>query len=321
MGLFDFLKETLGIDPGSRFLRIIRNEKLVFNEHSQISIDKGEHTVSGSGDSIRTTTEDVVVQPVSCVPTDFQAFEMLLRGAIKKALPSNSILGLPKSYRLYYSIPTSSTEIDKRAYRDAAEHVGAVEVYMVHQCICSAVGMNILFETKDFIVIDFSSSKIDIVVFANSLIISEGVVRMGTRQISKLLRNHLRRKHKIELNEGESEDVLKGLSHGRTGEVKIQHATLNVEEIQALLDNFFSLVNDEFMEAIEQVSDHPDIEKVIRNGVYFTGGGSTIGVLRDQIQSDDRIKRTLSSDPMFDTINGLKRIMAEREKFSNYIMV
>ena len=87
------------------------------------------------------------------------------------------------------------------------------------------------------------------------------------------------------------------------------------------MDNFFNLVNDEFIEAIERVSNHPDIEKVIMNGVYFTGGGSTINFLREQIKLDDRIKRSLSQNPLLDNINGLKQIMADREKFKNYIMV
>ena len=126
MGLLDILKDTIGIDPGSQNLRIIKDGQLVFNEESQISIDKVDNILSGLGDSIRTTSKDVSIKPVNYVIADFQAFEMLLRGAIKKRLNSRSVLFLPKSYIMYYSIPTSSTEIEKRAYRDSAEHAGAV---------------------------------------------------------------------------------------------------------------------------------------------------------------------------------------------------
>jgi rod shape-determining protein MreB len=322
MGLLDILKDTIGIDPGSQNLRIIKDGQLVFNEESQISIDKVDNILSGLGDSIRTTSKDVSIKPVNYVIADFQAFEMLLRGAIKKRLNSRSVLLLPKSYIMYYSIPTSSTEIEKRAYRDAAEHAGAVEVHMVHQSCCSAVGMNILFEKKNFILIDFSSSKIEIIVFANSLIISEGVIRLGTWKVFRLIKNYVRRKYKIEPIDKEIENILTGLNKNETrDEVKIQHTTIKIKEIQGLLDNFFNLVNDEFIEAIERVSNHPDIEKVIMNGVYFTGGGSIINFLREQIKLDDRIKRSLSQNPLLDNINGLKQIMADREKFKNYIMV
>ena len=320
MGLLDFLKDTIGIDPGSQYLRIIKGGELVFNEQAQISIDKVDNIVSGLGDSIRTTTEDVLIKPVNYVIADFQGFEMLLRGAIKKGLNSRSLLS--KSYLMYYSIPTSSTEIEKRAYRDSAEHAGAVEVYMVHQSCCSAIGMNILFEKRNFILVDFSSSKIEIIVFANSLIISEGVIRLGTWKIFRLLKNYIRRKYKVQLNDKEIEDILTVLNKNDTkDEVKIQKTTIKPKEIQDLLDNFFNLVNDAFIEAIERVSSHPDIEKVIMNGIYFTGGGSTINFLREQIKLDGRIKRSLSENPLLDNINGLKQIIANREKFKNYTMV
>lgn len=320
MGLLDFLKDTIGIDPGSQNLRIIKDGELVFNEQAQISIDKVDNFVSGLGDSIRTTAKDVLIKPVNYVIADFQGFEMLLRGAIKQGLNSRSLL--PKSYIMYYSIPTSSTEIEKRAYRDSAEHAGAVEVHMVHQSCCSAIGMNILFEKRNFILVDFSSSKIEIIVFANSLIISEGVIRLGTWKIFRLLKNYIRRKYKVQLNDKEIEDILTVLNENETkDEAKLQYTTIKTKEIQDLLDNFFNLVNDEFIEAIERVSSHPDIEKAIMNGIYFTGGGSTINFLREQIKLDDRIKRSLSENPLLDNINGLKQIMADREKFKNYTMV
>ncbi len=320
MGILDFFKNTIGVDPGSQNLRIVKDGKLIFNQQSQISIDTVGNIVSGLGDSIRTTANDNTIKPVTYVIADFQGFEMLLRGALK--IVSNSKRLLPPSYTMYFSIPTSTTEIEKRAYRDSAEHAGAVEVYMIHQSCCSAAGLNILFEKQNFILIDFSPSKIEIIVFANSLIISEGVIRLGTWKIFRLLKNHIRRKYKVELSDAEIENLLTVLNNYETeDEVKIQHTTIKVKEIQDVLDNFFNLVNDEFLEAIERVSGHSDIGRIIANGVYFTGGGSTIEFLREKILVDNRIKRTVSQHPLLDNINGLKKIMSDKDRFKNYIMV
>jgi rod shape-determining protein MreB len=319
MGLLDLLKETIGIDPGSQNLRIIKGGQLVFNETAQISINTGDNLVSGIGDSVRTTTQDIVLRPVNYVISDFQGFEMLLRGAIKKGLNSKSFI--PKSYRMFYCIPTGTTEVDKRAFRDSGEHAGAVEVYMVHQSSCSAIALDLFTEKKHFILVDFSASKIEITIFANGLIISEGVIRMGTWKIYRLLRNHFHRKHKIEASEGDIEVLLMNLKKtDPQDEIKIQHVTIRVKEIHDVLGNYFNLVNDELQETIERVGNHPDIEKVIINGIYFTGGGSTIDFLRGQIKLDDRIKKTVSQNPLLDCINGLKMVIADKEKFENYLM-
>jgi len=87
MGLLDFLTEAIGVDPGSYCLRIAKDGKIIFNEPSQISFNKTDSTVSGIGQSIRSTNNDVVFSPVDYSIKDFQAFEMLLRSALKKINP------------------------------------------------------------------------------------------------------------------------------------------------------------------------------------------------------------------------------------------
>jgi rod shape-determining protein MreB len=318
MGLLDFLKDTVGIDPGSQYLRIIKEGKIAFNEPSQVSIDKTTNLVTGLGNSIRLAGGDLIIKPVDCVIADFQGFEMLLRGALKQGLDSNSIFS--KSYKMYYSIPTSTTENEKRAYRDSAEHAGAIEVHMIYQSCCSAIGLNVLFEQKHFLLVDFGCSKIEMTVFANSLPISIGVVRMGTSKIYRLLRNFLKRKYKLSVTDKDVDCLLADLEKCND-EIEVQHTSVKVSEIEDLLSNFFVIVNDEFMEAIELVSGHSDIEKALATGVYFTGGGSAINFLREKITLDSRITRTVSQNPLLDNINGLKRVVADRDRFKSYIMV
>jgi rod shape-determining protein MreB and related proteins len=291
MGLFDFLKDTIGIDPGSQYLRIIEDGELVFNEPSQISFDKTTTVVTALGNSAGSAGNEVTINPVDCAIADFHAFETLLRAALKKTRTSNSIIS--KSYKMYFCVPTSTTEIEKRAYRDSAEHAGAIEVHMIYHCCCSAISLNVLFEQKHFLLIDFGSSKIEMTIFVNSLPISIGVIRMGTSKIYRLLKNLLKRKYKLTVPDKEIDLILIELRNN-TDQVRIQRATVEVSEIHSVLDNFFALVNDEFIETIERVSGHSDIDKAITTGVYFTGGGSTIDSLREKITLDNRIKRTVS---------------------------
>lgn len=318
MGLFDFAKVTAGVDPGSQNLRIIKDGELVFNEESQITVNIQKNVFTGVGKSIGNTTNDLIIKPVNYVIGDFQGFEMLLRGALNKASKAKRLL--PPTYIMYYSIPTTATEVERRAYRDSAEHAGAAEVYTVTQDYCSAIGMNILLDKSNFILIDFSASKIEIVIFADTLVIANGAIRYGTWKIFSLLKNHIRRKYRIDLNDKEVENLLIALDENRSAdEVKVHYTSIKVSEIQDVLDNFFNLVNDQILETIESVTSHPDIAKVIANGVYFTGGGSMFKFLRDQIKLDERIRRTLSQNPLLDTVNGLKQIIAEKEKFKKYI--
>jgi len=103
-------------------------------------------------------------------------------------------------------------------------------------------------------------------------------------------------------------------------ELKVQYTTITASEINELLANYFNLVNDDILETFERVSGDNNINKIFANGVYFTGGGSTIEYLRRQIKLDNSIKISVSQTPMLDNINGLKIVMKDKAKYKKYIM-
>src|SRR5690606_14108478 len=144
--------------------------------------------------------------PVDGTIADFLGFEKLLSGALKKG--QNSSLFIPRSYKMVFCIPLGATEIDRRAYRDSAEHAGATEVYMIYQSFCAAIGLNILSEQKHFLIVDFGSSKIEMSVFVNGLPVSDGVIPMGTSKIFGLIRNVLKRNYKVSVSDAEIQSLL-----------------------------------------------------------------------------------------------------------------
>lgn len=319
MGLLDFFAETIGIDPGSDTLRLMNRDKIIFNERTQISFDTASNKVSGFGDKVSGAANDVTIKPVYYVIADFHGFEMLLRAATKKGLQSDSFI--QKSLIAFWCIPTNATEIEKRAYRDCAEHANAKQVYMIHQSVCSAVGMGVLFEKKNFVVIDFSSSKLETTIFSDCKPVSVGVFRLGTWQIFRLIRNHILRKHRIRVSDDEIGMLLADMNNPSVrGEVKVQYTIVTTREIDELLANFFYLVNDDILETFERVSNDRNMSQVLSNGVYFTGGGSTIEYLRKQIKLDRRIKISMSPTPLLDNIRGLGVIMKDKQRFEKYIM-
>ncbi|PTB90828.1 rod shape-determining protein, partial [Marivirga lumbricoides] len=131
MGLLDFLTKTIGIDPGSQNLRLIHNDELIFNETAELSINPETNKVTGYGNQSIHTEPNVIIKPVNTVIADFHGFEHLLRGSIKRAL--NQRTWIMTNYSMYFSMPMSATEVEKRAYRDSGEHAGAKEVFIIHQ--------------------------------------------------------------------------------------------------------------------------------------------------------------------------------------------
>lgn len=111
MGFLDFLSTTVGVDPGSQNLRIGHNGKLVFDELTAISVNS-KNKVTGIGNDALLHKSDSIIKPVNGAIEDFHAFEMLLRGAIKKSLKES---WFPKSYYIlccsYFHFPDSEKSL------------------------------------------------------------------------------------------------------------------------------------------------------------------------------------------------------------------
>jgi rod shape-determining protein MreB len=318
MGLFDVWTETIGIDAGTHQLRIIKGDKLIFNERAQISIDTVQNKLSGFGDNIRTGASDVTINPINYTICDFHAFEMLLRSALKKSIDSRSFL--PKALITYLCMPNNATEIDRRAYRDSTDHANAKEVYMIHQSSCAAIGLNVL-ERKNFAIIDFGASKIETSVFSDGKLVWVGIFRMGLWDLFRLLRNYAFRQHNIILSDVEITTLLHSMNDvHKSGQLAVQQTYLPTLEINDVLDKFFYLANNDIQEAFERVSNDRNIQQIYSNGVYFTGGGSALPYLRKLIKLDNPLKVTVSPTPLLDNSNGLKAIMKNKAKYKNYIM-
>ncbi len=317
MGLLDFFTKTIGVDPGSQNLRLIHNNELIFNETAELSIDPTTNQISGFGNQTIHTEPYKIIKPVNTVIADFHGFEHLLRGSILKVLNERS--WLPSSHRMYFSLPMSATEVEKRAYRDSGEHAGAKEVYMIHQPCSSAIGMGILFEKKDFVLVDFSASKVEITVFANSLPIAEGAIRIGTWKLQHALRNYIFRTHHLSLANEQLETLLFDLPKLGT-EYQIEHKTIKTDELRQVLNPYFTIIEDQILETLEQVGNHQRINQIILNGFQFTGGGAYVNWLTQKIALNGKMNTTVSSNPLLDNINGLKKVILNPEHFRDYLM-
>src|SRR2546430_11421766 len=148
MGLFNFFTQEIAMDLGTANTLIIFNDEVVVNEPSIVALDRNNpKNVIAVGkralmmhekthESIRT------VRPLKDgVIADFNAAELMIREMIKMIYPKKPLF--PPSWRMMICIPSSITEVEKRAVRDSAEQAGAKEVYLIHEPMAAALGIGI----------------------------------------------------------------------------------------------------------------------------------------------------------------------------------
>src|SRR4030042_6826812 len=153
MGVFSFLTQEIAIDLGTANTIIIHNDKVVVNEPSIVAIDAHTGRLIAIGEKARQmhgkTHENIrTIRPLrDGVIADFDAAEQMIRGLIKMINKRPQLFN--PSLKMVVSIPSGSTEVERRAVRDSAEHAGGREVYLIYEPMAAAIGIGIGVEGPD----------------------------------------------------------------------------------------------------------------------------------------------------------------------------
>src|SRR4028119_1953497 len=101
---------------------------------------------------------------------------MRMRNRNKLVYPKKPIS--PPSCRMVICIPSSITEVEKRAVKDSAEQAGGREVYLVHEPMAAALGIGIdVEEPVGHMIIDIGGGTTGISVIALAGIVCDQSIR------------------------------------------------------------------------------------------------------------------------------------------------
>src|ERR1700751_1559073 len=140
------------------------------------------------------------------VIADFKAAELMIREMIKMIYPKKP--HFPPSWRMMICIPSSITEVEKRAVRDSAEQAGAKEVYLIHEPMAAALGIGIdVEEPVGNMIIDIGGGTSEIAVIALGGIVCDKSVRIAGDDFTANIEEYMRRQHNILIGERSAERV------------------------------------------------------------------------------------------------------------------
>src|SRR5271170_5122061 len=124
MRLFNLFTQEIAIDLGTANTLIIHNDEIVVNEPSIVALNRNNPkevlAVGKKALMMHEKTHESIrtVRPLKDgVIADFNAAELMIREMIKMIHPKKPLF--PHSWRMMICIPSSITEVEKRAVRDS----------------------------------------------------------------------------------------------------------------------------------------------------------------------------------------------------------
>lgn len=339
MGFFNFFTKELAIDLGTANTLIIHRDKVIIDEPSIVAIDRRTEKVIAVGKKAlqmhEKSHENIkTIRPLrDGVIADFNAAEVMIREMIRMIYPNKF---LTPSWKMVISIPSSITEVEKRAVRDSAEQAGAKEVYLIQEPMAAAIGIGIDIEQPvGNMVIDIGGGTTDIAVISLGGIVCDQSIRVAGDEFTADIVDYMRRQHNILIGERTAEAIKINVGaaieelenhpedyavNGRdlmTGIPK--QIMVSYMEIAHALDKSIAKIEEAILKGLELTP--PELSAdIYRTGLYITGGGALLRGLDKRLSQKTKLPVHTADDPLRAVVVGTEIVLKNIDHYS-FLMV
>ena len=337
LGLFS---NDLAIDLGTaNSLVWMKGKGVVLNEPSVVAIrtDRGaKNRILAVGLEAknmlgRTPGNIVAIRPMGDgVIADFEVAEAMLRYFIRKVHNRRRFV----RPRMVIVVPSGITPVERRAVREAAESVGAREVFLIEESMAAAIGANLPFtEPIGNMVIDIGGGTTEVALISLAGIVYSQSIKVGGDKMDSAILKYIRRNYNLLIGETTAEVIKNTIGNAypdpenmETIEVRGRDLiagipktlTIDSEEIRlAIIEQ-----TDAIVEAVTTVLEHTPAElaaDITEKGIVLTGGGALLKNMDKLLNQKINLQIIISEDPLttvalgagkvIDSIEILKQVM------------
>src|SRR5471032_2387186 len=217
--MFGFLRSyfsnDLAIDLGTaNTLIYMRGKGIVLDEPSVVSIRQeggpnGKKTIQAVGREAKQMLGKVpgnieAIRPMKDgVIADFTVTEQMIKQFIKTAHESRMFSPSP---RIIICVPCGSTQVERRAIKEAAHGAGASQVYLIEEPMAAAIGAGLpVSEATGSMVVDIGGGTTEVAVISLNGVVYSSSVRIGGDRFDEAIINYVRRNYGSLIGEATAE--------------------------------------------------------------------------------------------------------------------
>jgi rod shape-determining protein MreB len=280
----------------------------------------------------RTPAHTQVVRPVrDGVVADFEATEQLLRHLIKR-LPATQLLLRP---RLVVCIPSSTTEVERRAVIESARAAGAREVQLVATALAAAVGAGLaISEPVGNMIVDVGAGRVEVAVTSLGGLVVRRSVPMAGDQMDDAIRKWLADERGLQIGERTAESLKRRIGaaiapdpapHMRIRGRDIESGTpreldVTAAEIAIPLRHVVDRIRDVVLEALRETP--PELcADIVAQGILVCGGCAALHGLTDVLREATGLPVLLADDAERCVALGATRMLEDAELFQRCLEV
>ncbi|NPA40095.1 MAG: rod shape-determining protein [Thermodesulfobacteria bacterium] len=338
--IFSWFSKDLAIDLGTaNTLIYLKGKGIILTEPSVVAIKEdgrlkrviaiGEEAkrmigkTPGSIKAIRPLREGVIA--------DFEVTEAMIRYFIQK-VHNRGYLVKP---RIMISVPSGTTQVERRAVKESAESAGAREVYLIEEPMAAAIGAGLpVTEPVANMIVDIGGGTTEVAVISLGGIVVSHSIKVAGDKIDESILQYIKRKYNLLIGEATAEQIkikignVKPEEPYETMDIKGRDLvtgvpktlTINSKEIQEAIKEPIDLI----VQAIKQVLEETPPElaaDMVEHGIWLSGGGALLKNLDRLIEEETGLTVHLAENPLtcvalgagkaLDEIDKLKKVTVE----------
>lgn len=318
--------KDMAIDLGTANTIIyVEGQGIVLNEPSVVALDK-----SGEGGQVRAVGQEAknmlgrtpgdisVIRPMrNGVIDDYRITEQMLNNFIKKVHGAKLFTPGP---RVIICVPTSASNVDRRAIKESALTAGATKVLLLEEPMAAAIGCNLpVNEPIGSMILDIGGGTSEVGIISYGGLVYGKSVPVGGDAFDRAIIDYVRQKYGIAIGETTSERIKKQiaiahsslLGDGQEIQVSGQHVaegaprkfTINSNDIHEAIIRPAEEIVKGVSEGLEKVP--PDLAAdIAERGIAMTGGGALISGMDLLIREKTGVGAMLAEDPLTSVARG-----------------
>jgi rod shape-determining protein MreB and related proteins len=341
--VFSIFSHDIGIDLGTANTLVwVRGKGIVIREPSVVAMHKKSKKVIAFGEEakrmIGKTPESIVtVRPLrGGVIADFDATAAMISHYIQKVHEVSNVFPTAWSRpKVVIGIPSSVTEVERRAVWEAALQGGAREAFLIEEPMASAIGENIsIFMPAGAMVVDIGGGTTEIAVISLGGIVVSKTLKVAGDEMDRAVAHYIRLRHGILLGEKTSEDLKINIGsamernskkdeqnlpnnskmaviRGRDIETGLPKSVRISEiEVREALAPVVTKITDAIQDVLEEAP--PELTgDILEHGILLTGGGSLLPGLDALIMERTKIPVVHSEDPLTSVVRGAGKVLED----------
>jgi len=333
---------NLAIDLGNSNTLLSDQHNVLLSQPSCLVINQNNNKIEAVGeeafDMFEKTTADLKsVKPLrGGVIADGESARKMLYAMVSSVQKKSFF---PRGYHYLISgIPYDTTEVEKRALRDALNQFRSRNTLLVYEPLAAALGMNLnIQEPEGKLIVDIGGGITEIVVISLSGIAAFQSIKVAGDTFDEDIRDHFRRNYNMAIGlktaeqikvsigsvldkldvRGQEEPVMKVKGKDLMEGIPTSR-TISSREVASILNKSFSLIEGSIQQTLESCP--PELAAdIYRSGIYVTGGNAQLHGVKERLVRKFRLPVHIDEHALLSVSKGTAAIIQAPLKYHSVL--